>query len=346
MDYKITTGRDGKRAFVCIYYQKKRFRLFNGKSIDLSLKASDNIELLRSAFELKLMDGWRPAVKEKPMKDISPRSFIEELNEQLEDINLSSYSYHHKRDCKWVVREWKAFAERNSIHTFQESEISLHQFNAFIKQHKWSSRTQKNVLTTLKCLVKNERLRDIHIRPSKAKLHKPIKDIKQILNDIKQYNDSLYLCCLLTYACLLRPHQEIRLLRWKDVDLERLHIALSGSSNKSGRNRIVPIPKYVEVELRKRYNQEEHYVIRNSDTPYSRDYIKVLWRRYKKQSSLNLENITLYSFRHSGALQVFEKTGSLHKLQNVMGHSDMKVSLTYLRGLELNQLDVKDLPEI
>lgn len=346
MDYKITTGRDGERAFVCIYYQKKRFRLFNGKSIGLNLKASNNIDLLKSAFELKLMDGWRPAVKAKPIKKVTEKSFIELLNEKLEEINISSYSYHHKRDCNWIVREWKSYAERNSLLNYQEPEISMLHFNSFVKQHRWSSRTQKNVLTTLKCLVKNDRLKDIHVRPSKAKLHKPIKDMKRILNDIKQYNESLYLCCLLTYACLLRPHQEIRLLRWKDVDLERLHIALSGSSNKSGRNRIVPIPKYVEVELRRNYTQEENYVIRNSDMPYSRDYIKVLWRRYKKYSSLDLDNITLYSFRHSGALQVFEKTGSLHKLQNVMGHSDMKVSLTYLRGLELNQLDVNDLPNL
>jgi len=28
-----------------------------------------------------------------------------------------------------------------------------------------------------------------------------------------------------------------------------------------------------------------------------------------------------------------------------MGLSDMKVSLTYLRGLEVKQLDVEDLPE-
>jgi hypothetical protein len=48
----------------------------------------------------------------------------------------------------------------------------------------------------------------------------------------------------------------------------------------------------------------------------------------------------------NGAIKVFEKTGSLQKLQQVMGHSDMKVSLTYLRGLEIKQLDVEDLPEL
>ncbi len=51
-------------------------------------------------------------------------------------------------------------------------------------------------------------------------------------------------------------------------------------------------------------------------------------------------------FRHTGAIRVFEKTGSLQKLQQVMGHSDMKVSLTYLRGLEIKQLDIEDLPEL
>jgi hypothetical protein len=29
-----------------------------------------------------------------------------------------------------------------------------------------------------------------------------------------------------------------------------------------------------------------------------------------------------------------------------MGHSDMNISLTYLRGLEVKQLDVEDLPEL
>jgi len=35
--------------------------------------------------------------------------------------------------------------------------------------------------------------------------------------------------------------------------------------------------------------------------------------------------------------------GFFVSLQQVMRHSDMKVSLTYLRGLEVKQLDVEDL---
>jgi hypothetical protein len=43
---------------------------------------------------------------------------------------------------------------------------------------------------------------------------------------------------------------------------------------------------------------------------------------------------------------VYEKTGSLTKLQQVMGHSSLQVSLTYLRGLEVRQLDQDDMPSL
>jgi len=55
---------------------------------------------------------------------------------------------------------------------------------------------------------------------------------------------------------------------------------------------------------------------------------------------------TLYSFRHTGAIKVYEKTGSLTVLQQVMGHADLKTSLSYLRGLEIQQLEVGQLPEL
>ena len=78
--------------------------------------------------------------------------------------------------------------------------------------------------------------------------------------------------------------------------------------------------------------------------PYNPDYFKTLWTRYKKKSKLIEKDQTLYSFRHTGAIQVYEKTGSLTKLQQVMGHSSLQVSLTYLRGLEVKQLDAEDMP--
>ena len=58
------------------------------------------------------------------------------------------------------------------------------------------------------------------------------------------------------------------------------------------------------------------------------------------------KDITIYSFRHSGAIEIFKRTGSLTKLQRAMGHSSLQVSLTYLRGLEVTELKEEDTPMV
>lgn len=56
--------------------------------------------------------------------------------------------------------------------------------------------------------------------------------------------------------------------------------------------------------------------------------------------------LSIYSFRYTGALEIFKRTGSITKLQKAMGHSSIKVSLTYLRGLEIPELSEEDMPMI
>ena len=347
--WKLTIGLSQGKEFVNLYLNDKRFRYWNGKTIGLKLKSSDNAELLKSAFELKLLEGWRPQFKKKTLKTPKPITLLSEIEIELNNIQKGNYSYHHKRDCKWVFSELVKFLSNNHLSVVHSNDISVEALTEFITQSKWSNRTHRNVLTTLKCIAPKtlqERLATIKTRRTKSTLHKPIQDVSDLLNDIKHYNDNLYLTCLITYGCLLRPHQEIRLLKWSDIDLNKGIISLSGARNKSGRNRIVPIPSFIQTELNSRVSNPTEYLLSNNGNAYSKDYLSVLWKRYKAQSELNLDNITLYSFRHTGAIRVFEKTGSLLKLQQVMGHSDMKVSLTYLRGLEVKQLDVEDLPEL
>ena len=55
-------------------------------------------------------------------------------------------------------------------------------------------------------------------------------------------------------------------------------------------------------------------------------------------------NQTLYSFRHTGAIEIYKRTGSLTVLQQAMGHASLAVSLGYLRNLEVPMLKVEDMP--
>ena len=47
---------------------------------------------------------------------------------------------------------------------------------------------------------------------------------------------------------------------------------------------------------------------------------------------------------HTGAIDVFKRTGSLTVLQQAMGHASLAVSLGYLRNLEVPKLKVEDMP--
>ena len=78
----------------------------------------------------------------------------------------------------------------------------------------------------------------------------------------------------------------------------------------------------------------------------NKDYFKTLWTRFKSTSKHLKEGQTLYPFRHSGAIEIFKRTGSITKLQKVMGHSSINVSLIYLRGLEVAELKEEDMPKL
>jgi len=152
------------------------------------------------------------------------------------------------------------------------------------------------------------------------------------------------LCCLLTYGCLLRPHQEIRLLKWKDFSDDLTQIKLTGKKVKSKRNRIVPVPLYVRESLIK--GGAEDNIFSNANQPYNKSYFSLIWRRFKRLNQDLDSGYTIYSFRHSGAIEIFKRTGSITKLQRAMGHSSINVSLTYLRGLEIPELNEEDMPMI
>jgi integrase len=181
-------------------------------------------------------------------------------------------------------------------------------------------------------------------RKQTEKLHKPIPNIAEVLQLLKDYNYNLYLCCLFTYGCLLRPHREVRLLKWQDFGEDLSYVSVDGSRVKSKRNRVMPVPDYIRKELVR--GSANDNIFSNTPIEFNEDYFKTLWSRFKKKCPEIGKHTTIYSFRHSGAIEIFKRTGSLHKLQRAMGHSSLNVSLTYLRGLEVAELKVEDMPMV
>ena len=153
-------------------------------------------------------------------------------------------------------------------------------------------------------------------RKQEEVLHKPIDDLKDLLERIKTHNNNLYICALLTYGCLLRPHHEIRLLSWGDFSDDLSYITLS-KPIKSKRNRVVPVPEYVRKELT--IGDRNHNIFSGDIKPYNISYFNGVWKRFK---ALNLEidkDITLYSFRHTGAIEIFKHTAQYTSYKELWG---------------------------
>ena len=143
---------------------------------------------------------------------------------------------------------------------------------------------------------------------------------------------------------MLRPHQEIRNLKWGDFSDDMKHISLSGRRNKSGRNRIVPLNPYILQYLDRK--EDSPNIFTNEEKPFNKDYFKTLWSRYKAQSNILEDLQTLYSFSHTGAIEIYKRTNNLSTLQSAMGHSTIAVTLGYLRGLEIPSLRLEDMPRL
>ena len=345
-DFKVTIGRHKNKNYINVYVSSYRKRFWNGRSIGVNIDSQENPELLKAAFELKLRDGWYPKLKK-----VSKKKKLETVSEYIEEgIKMkiaSRCSERFIRDAKRIKRLWVKFESENCIKDLKLEKLNKDHIKSFIIRPNWSPKTQRTVKSTLSAIIncfKPNLISSVKLKKPLSSLHKPITDLHNLLNEIKEYNNNLYLCCLLTYGCLLRPHREIRELKWKDFSTDMDHINLSGHRNKSGRNRIVPVPVYIRKLLAK--GDPNVNIFSNLPESYKEDYFKTLWSRFKKTSTLLEDGQTLYSFRHSGAIDIFKRTGSITKLQKAMGHSSINVSLTYLRGLEIGELKEEDMPSL
>ena len=339
---KVCKRKDGK-YYVDFKLNNKRYRLFSGRIIGSSLYPNTYPAKQRYSVTSTLAKQVYAFIVSNDYSLTKPLSTVEHYDSLINDklAEPLSDSYHKTLvHLSSVLRE--QLKKKGLITSLFIDSIPL----------KYNNNTSYNTTRRhVNVLVNYLHNKGFPIEQSKLKtrkqeevLHSPISDVKGLLNNVKEYNKNLYLCCLLTYCCLLRPHQEIRLLKWENFSDDLSHISLGGNRVKSKRNRIVPVPSNIRELLIK--GEPSSNVFSNANEPYAKGYFSLLWRRFKR---LNVDigtSVTIYSFRHSGAIDIFKRTGSLTKLQKAMGHSSLNVRLTYLRGLEVSELKEEDMPRV
>tara|TARA_X000000950_G_scaffold275395_1_gene361688 strand:- start:1944 stop:2990 length:1047 start_codon:yes stop_codon:yes gene_type:complete len=339
---KVCKDKDGK-YWIDFKLNNKRVRMFNGRRINSSTAPNTFPIKHRRTEALKLAKEVYDYLSNNNYSFQRVYDKVEQFDLLIDKKLNEPISFLYKRALKKIALKLrKELVSKDKISVDFIDSLSLRYDNATSY-----NTTRRHVNVIVNHLLENgfdiERSK-LKSKKQIEKLHKPVDNVKGLLELIKKYNDDLYLFCVLTYCCLLRPHQEIRLLKWTDFSDDFKYIKLTGDKVKSKRNRVVPVPKTLRIErLKKRKNVN---IFTGTEKPYNRGYFSTLWKRFKKVHKEVDRDVTIYSFRHSGAIEIFKRTGSLTKLQRAMGHSSLQVSLTYLRGLEVTELKEEDMPMV
>src|SRR5690606_25558993 len=105
----------------------------------------------------------------------------------------------------------------------------------------------------------------------------------------------------------------------------------------------VAIPDYVREQIidRCRELSNEDNLFSLNPEPFNEYYFKTAWTRCviaMRKLGIIEHNQTMYSFLHTAAVNVYRETKDLHLLQQLLGHSNMIVTLKYLRGLGVHNV--------
>ena len=339
------------KVFVSFYINKKRYRLYNGKRINSTTDPNSYpidqrlsiAKVLAAEVYSFLINGGVLLSHRSNNLVCGKLSDLDYIKQALESKLTGDYSDKYKSMLQFSFNclEQEIGASKLDVKSLKNI---LARYCSGVSHNTLKRHINVLINEAVSLGMGSNPMTEIKSKKAKAIMHKPFDDIATILEDVKTFNKHLHLCCLLTYGCLLRPHREVRELTWGDFSKDLSFITLSGFRNKSGRNRIVPVPSFIKPYLHPKGLNDN--IFTGEQRSMNPDYFSTLWSRYKKQSNILKEGQTLYSFRHSGAIDIFKRTGSVTKLQKAMGHSSINVSLTYLRGLEIAELKEEDMPMV
>lgn len=354
------------RGYVSFYLNGTRIREYNGNNLNLSIhpnRASSEKEKSRllKRLMLELIKAIRtdnyPVISEmplegklssnfKPLQDIFPTAKM--LNDAIERKLKSDLSFNYKKNLKSVHNHLICFLTDEELKN-DIRYLSQRRVQEFLDGYASSGtnymnrRRELGALFSYINLISGLELRYIQktlTMKVKTKLHRIYEkhQLISLFHFLKQRHPNLHLCCLICYGCFLRPHQEIRNLIASNIKKDCTEIHLSGEQNKSGRIRIAHIPDFVRNELMERIDGLHGWqnIFSKSTIAFNRSYFHTQWQRLKPEM-LERKILhplqTLYSFRHSAAVNVYRRTKDLDIVKKLMGHSDMVVTLKYLRSL-------------
>ena len=140
------------------------------------------------------------------------------------------------------------------------------------------------------------------------------------------------------YYTLMRPHEELRRLRVRDVRITMIYV--QGESAKSNEGEFVDIPLPLEqlIQAQGIRNFPDHYYVFSKDGQPGPELVgpKFFYRRHQQVvARMNLTGTghDMYAWKHTGAIALWTATKDIELVRQQARHKDIKQTIEYLRDL-------------
>lgn len=233
----------------------------------------------------------------------------------------------------------------------------VHEYLFFLQsQSKTPSQTYfKHTVYSLRFLLKSEGIPYEYLKLPSIQHEKKL----QVVLSKKEVWSMLHHCKLLKhriligllYGCGLRS-LEARNIRIQDLDFDRKQLRVVQSKGK--KDRYVPMSKHLIRGLKNYLEQEKPidwifngqpygYQFRaggDFDGRYSQKGVQWVVKQACANAGIQKE-IHTHTLRHTYATHLLEDGMDIVTLKNLLGHSDLKTTLIYLQGAQINPKKIK-----
>lgn len=165
-----------------------------------------------------------------------------------------------------------------------------------------------------------------------------VEEIKNHLTS--EANNQLWLFINFIYFTLSRPHEELRMLRVRDIQSKTVLIQSDSTKNSQNNGKLIAPPLEELIQQHRIRQFPPHFFVFGKGgtpnlEPYGESYFYVKHRAMLQALGLPHTEYDLYGWKHTGAIALYQHTKDLKFIQRMCGHADITTTDQYIRDLGL-----------
>jgi site-specific recombinase XerD len=331
-----------QKWFVHYTHEKKRVKIYTMKEHGININAHDTAadRLVAANLIIKYLKG----------EYVKPFEIEKLVSDMLLGIEMRIISKKSKQCMGAYVHTFAAYLEESAINSMQmfdkehfiywlKNKRELHNstinhyigklksiFKQIIKNGNWQ---QENPFSEVSRLKSSATSAKYFTRQDLTRL-KPYLDKHQELNMYVQF----------MYYCFIRPN-ELRQMKVSDINLEEKKIQVRSkiSKNEKAQYIVIPMPFYGQVLafLDGKVNSDYLFSGKNGKMLY----INAMYNKFRKLLSaagFDITQYSIYSMKHTGAVQAVLNGIDVKSLQIQLRHSSLDITDQYLKQIGIQDL--------